>query len=105
MASDLRKLGWTPTRYNSDFWYRNAGDHYEYLAVYVDNVIIFSKRAEEVMNDIMKIYPMKGVSKPEFYLGGSIGYLENGKRKILFNGARKYIEGITKKLENLLDQK
>ena len=57
------------------------------------------------MNDIMKIYPMKGVSKPEFYLGGSIGYLENGKRKILFNGARKYIEGITKKLENLLDQK
>ena len=24
--------GWTPTRYNSDFWYRDAGDHYEYLA-------------------------------------------------------------------------
>ena len=31
LASDLRKLGWKPTRYDSDFWYRDAGNHYEYL--------------------------------------------------------------------------
>ena len=47
------------------------------------------------MNDIMKIYPMKGVRKPEFYLGRNIGYLEEGKKKILFNRGRKYIKGIT----------
>ena len=33
----LRELGWTPSKSDSDIYMRDCGDHYEYIAVYVDD--------------------------------------------------------------------
>ena len=45
---------------------------YEYIARYVDNVIVFSKNPERVMEYLEKYYNMKGVGYVEFYLGGDL---------------------------------
>ena len=35
----LIAMGFTPSKAESDIWMRDAGDHYEYIAVYVDDLI------------------------------------------------------------------
>ena len=47
-------------------------DHYEYIARYVDDVIVFSKDPMPIMEQLQKIYVMKGVGKPQYYLGGDV---------------------------------
>ena len=40
LGDSLRSLGFKPLRYDPDLWYRDRGDHYEYLASYVDDILI-----------------------------------------------------------------
>ena len=42
LSAALRKLRWKPSRADPKLWYRDAGDHYELLATYVDDLIFFS---------------------------------------------------------------
>ena len=74
LNNDLRAMNFTPSKVDADLWYRDAGDHYEYIAVYVDDIMVFSRRAAAIMEEIQEKYKMKGVGKPEIYLGGNIGY-------------------------------
>jgi Reverse transcriptase (RNA-dependent DNA polymerase) len=39
----LRSLGFVPSKADKDIWMRDQGDHYKYLAAYVDNLLIASK--------------------------------------------------------------
>ena len=68
------------------------------VAVYVDDVIVFSKRAEDIMNDIQEIYKMKGVGKPELYLGGNMAYFPGSN--VMFTSAEKYLTTLLKRLED-----
>ena len=72
----LRKLGFRPSKADPDFWIRDKGDHYDYIARYVDDVIVFSKDPMEVMTELKKTYTMKDVGKPQYYLGGDIVTLD-----------------------------
>jgi hypothetical protein len=51
--------------------------HYEYLATYVDDIIIWSKDPMGIMKSLKKIYLLKGVAIPEYYLGGILKILQN----------------------------
>ena len=48
------------------------GDHYEYLASYVDDILVWSRDPMRTMDLLMAKYTMKGVGIPEYYLGGNI---------------------------------
>ena len=48
------------------------GDHYEYIARYVDDIIVFSKDPMLVIQELKRTYIMKGVDKPQYYLGGNV---------------------------------
>ena len=48
------------------------GDHYEYLASYVDNILVWSRDPMHTMDLLMAKYTMKGVQIPEYYLGGNV---------------------------------
>ncbi|HEY9297802.1 MAG TPA: reverse transcriptase domain-containing protein, partial [Phormidium sp.] len=72
LSVTLRKLGFTPSKADPDLWIKDKGDHYEYIARYVDDVIVFSKDPMAVMNELKKTYIMKGVGKPQYYLGGDV---------------------------------
>ena len=62
-ADTLRKINFVPSLADYDLWMRNAGDHYEYIAVYVDDVMVYSRRAVAVMDQFKKTggFQMKGI--------------------------------------------
>ena len=68
------------------------------LETCTDNVIIFSKRADEIMRDIQETYKMKGAGKPELYLGGNMAYFLGST--VMFTSAEKYLTTLLKRLED-----
>ena len=46
--------------------------HYEYIATYVDDLLIASKDPQAVIEALKKVYVLKGVGVPEYYLGANI---------------------------------
>ena len=64
-------MGFTPSKTDFDLWVRPMGDHYEYVATYVDDILAFSKDPMSIIEEIKKEYMLKGVGKREYYLGGN----------------------------------
>ena len=67
----LREMGFFMSRAEPDIWMRDKGDHYEYVAVYVDDLLIVSKDALKITNNLMNKYKfkLKGTGPIEFHLG------------------------------------
>ena len=66
----LQKMGFRPSKADPDLWIKRIDDHYEYIARYVDDVIVISKQPLDIINELKKSYTMKDVGTPQFYLGG-----------------------------------
>jgi hypothetical protein len=49
--------------------------HYEYLATYVDAILIWSKNPIAVVKSLEKTYMLKSVGIPEYYLGANVKFL------------------------------
>ena len=73
-ADILIKLGFKPLLADADLWMRDADSHYEYMAVYVDDLIIVSKDPMKLIKELRDVggYTLKGVGEPEYHLGGDI---------------------------------
>ena len=73
LSTKVRKMGFRPSKADPDLWIRKHQDgHYEYLARFVDDVIAFAKDPMSIMKELEKTYTMKGVGKPQYYLGGDV---------------------------------
>ena len=77
LSAKLKKMGYRPTKVDFDLWYKKVGNHYEFIARYVDDVMVFSKNPMDVMDELKKTYIMKGVGNPQYYLGGDVVELGN----------------------------
>ena len=75
LAMNLKKMGFVSTKADSDLWMRDKGDHYEYIACYVDDIMIFSRDTQAIIKEVETSYSLKGVGYPEYYLGGNIEVL------------------------------
>jgi Reverse transcriptase (RNA-dependent DNA polymerase) len=42
LSTKLRSMGYVPSKADADFWIKDCGTHYEYLATYVDDGLVFS---------------------------------------------------------------
>lgn len=106
LAVTLKDMGFVPSKVASDFWYLDRGDHYEYMACYVDVIMVYCKKLDEVIKEIEKIYSLKGVGEPEYYLGGNVITLnpnEWAKAKVETElSAETYIKNIIPKLVKLV---
>ena len=69
LSSTLRDMGFVPSKADYDLWMRKQDDHYEYIATWVDDLLVFSKKPMEIINTIKETYDLKGVGAPEYYLG------------------------------------
>ena len=47
-------------------WFKPVDDHYKYLAIYVDDVIAFSKDPLSIIKKLKDTYMMKDVIKPQY---------------------------------------
>ncbi|HEY9706698.1 MAG TPA: reverse transcriptase domain-containing protein, partial [Oculatellaceae cyanobacterium] len=72
LSVTLKKLGFQPSKADTDLWIKLKKDHYEYIARYVDDVIVFSKDPLSIIKELEKTYLMKGVGRPQYYLGGDV---------------------------------
>jgi hypothetical protein len=78
--------------------------HYEYLATYVDDILIWSKDPMAVIKCLEKIYLLKNVDIPEYYLGGNVEFLSDAWKNQglgLAISSRTYIKNVIPKFENL----
>ena len=88
----LLSMGFLPSKAEDDIWMRDAGDHYEYIAVYVDDLLIASKNPQAIIDQLQSkphSFKLKGTGPVDFHLGCDYYRDEDG---VLCVGPRKYIE-------------
>ena len=98
-------MGYVPSKAYIDLWIKKNGDHYEFIAWFVDDVISFSKDPISVMNELKKAYVMKAVGTPEYYLGGNVIQLgEEWEHEGITTtlSAKTYITNIVEKLAKMV---
>ena len=52
-------MRWTPTYANPNVWIKDKGNHYEYIATHIDNLIIILKNPAEIIKDLNKQFELK----------------------------------------------
>ena len=89
-ADVLRSMKFFPSRAEPDIWMRDMGDHYEYIAVYVDDLLIVSRKAQDLIDAFTKEhnFKLKGTGPISFHLGCDFFRDEDG---VLCYAPRKYI--------------
>ena len=65
LSGTLLSMGYKPSKADYDLWMKPLGDDYEYIARYVDDVIVFSKDTMLVIQELKRTYIMKGAGKPQ----------------------------------------
>ena len=99
-AESMIKLGFLPSRADSDVWMRDKSDHYEYLVVYVDDILYAGKNAKQFWYDVSKMkYKLKGVGSPKYHLGATFERVTDPEICMTW-GPVRYIEKI---LDGLFD--
>ena len=106
LSVKMRKMGFLPSKADPDLWIKRLKDGtYEYVARYVDDVIAFSKNPMAIMEELKKHYVMKGVGKPQYYLGGDVVDLpEEWKTENISTAfsAKTYIRNCIPKLASMI---
>ena len=93
LADVLREMGFKLSKAERDIWMRDKGDHYEYIAVYVDDLLIVSRDAGAIIKALCEDhkFKLKGTGPIEFHLGCDFFRDEAG---VLCYAPKKYIEKI-----------
>ena len=67
----LSEMGFKPSRANSDIWMQEKDGHYEYVAVYVDDLLIASQDPQVIIDWLEKknLFKLKGTGPVSFHLG------------------------------------
>jgi hypothetical protein len=65
LSESILGLGFKKTKHDPDLWMVDKSSHYEYLATYVDEILIWSKDAIAVITSLEKTYMLKSVGIPE----------------------------------------
>ena len=103
LAENLREMGFRPCQADYDFWIRKRSNHYDYIAVMVDDLLIFSLEPKTILKPLQEIYGygLKGVGSPQFYSGADI--FHNEKTKMWELSSKTYIRETVQRIEKLLD--
>ena len=91
----LHDMGFKPSKADPDIWMRSSKDasHYEYIAVYVDDLAIYMKDPKSFCDTLKEKYKLKlkGVGPINYHLGCGYTRDEDGN---LVADPRKYVEKI-----------
>ena len=90
-ADTLRDMGYTPCKADPDVWIKDCDTHYEYVCVYVDDLMVMGKDPDKFFKILTDVYgyKLKGVGDPAYHLGGNFFRDQDGT---LAWGAKSYVE-------------
>ena len=101
----LNDMGFKPSKADPDIWMKPSkdGSHYEYIAVYVDDLAICMKDPKAFCDTLKEKYKLKlkGVGPINYHLGCGYTRDEDGT---LVADPRKYVEKILESYEKLLER-
>jgi hypothetical protein len=107
LAESLLRLGFKKVKkakHDPDLWMIDKTSNSEYLAIFVDDILIWSKDPMTVIKSLEEIYLLKNVGIPEYYLGGNMEFFGDAwKNQSLGLGisVRTYIQNVIPTFENL----
>ena len=105
LAQTLREMGFEPSKADFDLWIKDCETHYEYICVYVDDIIAASLNADALLEEfrVRAHYKLKGVGQPAYYLGGNYGRVKVADgMETCYLSASTYIENICTKIEKVM---
>jgi hypothetical protein len=104
LSESLLRLGFKKTKHDPELWMVDKSSHYEYLATYVDDILIWSKDPMAVLKALEKTYLLKSVGIPEYYLDGNVEFLGEAWKNQglgLSLSEKTYIQRVIPKFEGL----
>ena len=91
LAETMRELGYFPSKADPNIWMRETPGKWEYVCIYVDDLLIASDEPSYLTDALQKLgYKLKGVGEPEYHLGGDIKKVKDPE-EVLTWGPTKYI--------------
>jgi Reverse transcriptase (RNA-dependent DNA polymerase) len=101
LSDVLRGEGVFPSCAESDIWMRRIGDHYEYICVYVDDIIICSHNPQAIVDALLTKhkFSLKGTGPIYYHLGCDYTREPCG---IMYYGPRTYISKLADSFERML---
>jgi len=104
-ADILRNMKFFPCKAEPDIWIRDMDDHYEYIAVYTDDLTIASRNPQAII-DVLKAKPnnlkLKGTGELNFLLGCDYFREDDGT---LMQVPRRYVVRMVETYERLFGEK
>jgi hypothetical protein len=103
-------LGNKPGLADPNLWWKtntrdDGFEYYEYVLLYVDDVLAISHKAEEVLQWIDKFFPMRkgSIGPSEIYLGAKMSKVILPKDAVAWAmSASKYVQEATSNVEDYL---
>ena len=97
----IRGLGFKPTRADPNVRIKLSNDEkkYEYIATYVDDIIVVAIDPKMYLDEVKKQYSVRNIEMtPEYYLGNNIEVRTNNTIKI---SSTKFISEVIRKYESI----
>jgi hypothetical protein len=112
LSETLRSMDFKPSYADPDVWYKpatkeNGFEYYEYILVYVDDILVLSTSPLPIMETIRQAYRLKeDPSTPKDYLGAKIKEwcIPNETRKVWSMNCIQYIKEAVKNVESKLSK-
>ena len=100
----LRSMNFFLSKAENDIWMRDMGDHYEYIAVYVDDLALASKNPQAIVDVLTKKhnFKLKGTGPISFHLG--CDFFRDSEDTLCY-APRKYIEKMIASYERIFGSK
>ena len=99
-------MGFHPSKADSDLWIRDRGDHCKLLASCVDDLLMWTRDENAILDKIKKEFDLKNVGPSDHHLGGNVEYLDEHWTKenigLGFSG-KTHIENLIPKFEKLFN--
>ncbi|MGH7973897.1 MAG: reverse transcriptase domain-containing protein, partial [bacterium] len=97
LAVTLRELGFKSSLGDPDVWLRSAvkddgTEYYEYILVYLDDLLIISAKSDNILTYLSKYYRLKDMGSPTRYLGATIGRYRDINMDCWYISAKEYLE-------------
>ena len=105
LAEQLDNIGYTASRGDPDVWLRpimkGSRKYYEYVLVYVDDLLVVSFNPQQTMDQLSKTFKFKegSIKTPDSFLGAQLSLNTNDGRNYWVISAEKYIKAACETVE------
>jgi hypothetical protein len=103
-ADVMHLMGFSPCKADPDVWMRDCTTHYEYVLVYVDDIMFIGKEPQKFFDSLINDhgFKLKGVGIPKYHLGGDFYRDSDGT---LAWGAHSYVSKMLTNYETMFGSK